>query len=195
MSLINIFMAGKRTYRGLCYAALAGTQFFCVANACSTNCTIPVYFKGNYTDETCNVVINNASSNETVPLPRVAVASLSRDGNEAGSVSFEITLKDCPVSRTITLFFNSALSAADSDTGNLINSSENEYSRNVQIRLRKENNSQVIIDSADSGQDYVIPSSGGTRSHTFTASYYAKGNSTVTAGKVHAVAGVELVYQ
>ncbi|NIF48590.1 MULTISPECIES: fimbrial protein [Enterobacteriaceae] len=195
MSLMNTLAGGRGTFRGLCYAALVGAQFFAAANACSTNCSIDVFFTGNYTDETCNVAINNASSNEIVTLPRVAVASLSRDGNEAGSVPFDITLKDCPASRTITVFFNSTISAADTETGNLVNSSGTDLSRGVQIRLRKENSSQVIIDSADSGQDYVISATAEPLSHRFTASYYAKGNSTVTAGQVHAVAGVELVYK
>lgn len=195
MPLINTVTSGQSTFRGLCYVALVGNLFFAAVNACSTSCSIDVFFSGNYTDETCNVAINNASSNEIVTLARVAVASLSRDGNETGSVPFDITLNDCPANRTITLFFNSGISAADTATGNLVNNSGTELSRNVQIRLRKENSSQVIIDSADSGQDYVISSTAEPLSHRFTASYYAKGNSTVTAGQVHAMAGIELVYK
>jgi major type 1 subunit fimbrin (pilin) len=65
----------------------------------------------------------------------------------------------------------------------------------VQIRIRKENNDRTIIDEPTSGQDYVIPAAGDAVSHRFTASYYAKGNSAVTAGRVHTVAGVDLVYK
>ncbi|VEC00444.1 S-fimbrillin [Cedecea lapagei] len=195
MSLINRSTAGRSTLRGIFYAALVGSQVFASANACLTDCSIDVFFTGNYTDETCTVAINNASSNEIVTLPRVAVATLSRDGSEAGSVPFDITLKDCPASRTITVFFNSAMSAADIDTGNLVNNTGDDLSNAVQIRLRKENSSQVIIDNADTGQDYVISAMADPLSHRFIASYYAKGNSTVTAGRVHAVAGVELVYK
>ncbi|MGQ8775468.1 fimbrial protein [Serratia sp. NA_112.1] len=165
------------------------------AMACSTNCSIDVYFTGKYIDETCNVVINNAGINEVVTLPRIAVGALKKNGSEAGSVPFDITLKDCPASRTVTVFFNSSVSGSDTETGNLVNDAGVLFSRNVQIRLRKENNSQVIIDNATTGQDYVISSAAESLSHRFTASYYAKGDSAVTAGKVHSVARVELVYK
>ncbi|MEE4411148.1 fimbrial protein [Serratia sp. C2(1)] len=195
MSLTVITTPGMRSIRIALYAVFIASQSMLTAKACSTDCSIDVYFTGKYTDETCNVVINNASNNEVVTLPRVAVESLKKNGSEAGSVPFDITLKDCPASRTVTVFFNSSVSGSDTETGNLINDAGTLLSRNVQIRLRKENSSQVIIDNAATGQDYIISSAAEPLSHRFTASYYAKGDSAVTAGKVHAVAGVELVYK
>ncbi|MGN7973783.1 fimbrial protein [Serratia sp. 22264] len=195
MSLIITTTPGIKLFRISLYATLIAGQLLFSANACLTDCSINVYFTGKYTDETCNVVINNASSNEVVNLPRVAVESLNKNGNEAGSMPFYITLKDCPASRTVTVFFNSSVTGADAETGNLINDKGTLLSRNVQIRLRKENDSPVIINNAESGQEYLISSTGEPLSHRFTTSYYAKGDSAVTAGKVHAVAGVELVYK
>jgi len=163
--------------------------------ACTTDCSITVNFTGVYTDETCNVVINNTSANEAVTLPQVSITTLQKNGNEAGSVPFALSLKDCPASRTVTAFFNSSASAADTTTGNLINTSGENYSSNVQIRLRKEDGSQVYIDDNTTGQDYVIPPSAEQVTHRFTANYYAKGDAAVTAGQVRAIAGVELLYK
>ncbi|CBG89520.1 fimbrial protein [Citrobacter rodentium] len=174
------------------FLALLGSQATCV---CAVNYSMDVYFTGTYTDETCVVEINNGSNNEVVTLPKISVMSLRTNGSEAGSVPFNITLKECPASRTVTVFFSSSVSGADTVTGNLINDTGPDMSKNVQIRLRKEDSSQVIIDDATSGQDYLISATADPLSHRFLASYYAKGDSAPTAGKVQTVSGVELVYK
>lgn len=194
MSLMTNIVTRYYHFRRVFYMALAGSVFIPVAQACYSDCAINVYFDGVYNDETCEVVINNAGMNEVVTLPRIPVASLKDNASEAGSVPFDITLKDCPPERTVTVFFNSSATAADSETGNLVNLTGALYSSNVQIRLRKENSSQVFIDDPASGQDYIISTAADPVSHIFTASYYAKGDAAVTAGQVHAIAGVELVY-
>lgn len=194
MSLITNIITRHYRFRRIFFMALAGGVFIPVAQACYTDCSINVYFDGTYKDETCEVVINNAGMNEVVTLPRIPVTSLKDNASEAGSVPFDITLKDCPPERTVTVFFNSSATAADSETGNLVNLPGAQYSKNVQIRLRKENGSPVIIDEPASGQDYIISTAADPVSHIFTASYYAKGDAAVTAGQVHAIAGVELVY-
>lgn len=165
------------------------------ACAYAVNYSMDVYFTGTYTDETCVVEINNGSNNEVVTLPKISVISLQTNGSEAGSVPFNITLKECPASRTVAVFFNSSISGTDTATGNLINDTGPDMSKNVQIRLRKEDSSQIIIDDASSGQDYIISATADPLSHRFLASYYAKGDSAATAGKIQTVAGVELVYK
>lgn len=172
--------------------ALLGSQ---VAYVHAVDYSMDVHFTGIYTDETCVIEINNGSNNEIVQLPRISVMSLDKNGNEAGSVPFNITLKECPANRTITVFFNSTVSGADTATGNLINDAGTGMSKSVQVRLRKEDSSQVVIDDATSGQDYLISATAAPLSHRFLASYYAKGDSAVTAGKIQTIAGVELVYK
>lgn len=195
MSIITVTTANCKYLRTLLYATLVSGILVFSSQACITDCSIDLNFTGIYTDETCEVVINNDSNNEIITLPRISTASLKNNGSEAGSVPFDIMLKNCPASRTVTVFFDSSVTAADNETGNLVNRTGVTYSNNVQIRLRKENSSQVIVDDANSGQDYVISSTADPISHKFTASYYAKGDAAVTAGKVYAIAGVELVYK
>lgn len=162
---------------------------------CSNGCNIEVLFPGVYSDETCVVSINGGTYSETVLLPTISTSSLQVDGNEAGSKAFNITLQECPSDRTVAVSFVSNLSAADSTTGNLTNTTGDGYSENVQIRNRKEDGTQVLIDDSASGQDYAIPSAGGNVTHQFTASYYANGNNAVTAGVLKSLAGVELIYK
>lgn len=93
------------------------------------------------------------------------------------------------------MYFTSSAAAADPSTGNLTNAVGDAYSQNVQVRLRKENSTQVVIDDSSTGQDYIIPSTNSPVTHTFTSSYYAKGDSAVTAGAVNTAASVEIVYK
>ncbi|MCX8958672.1 type 1 fimbrial protein [Erwinia psidii] len=162
---------------------------------CSNGCNIDVSFIGSYNDETCVVSINSGTYSEVVSLPTVSTTSLQANGNEAGSKNFNITLQECPSDRTVAVTFVSNLSAADSTTGNLINTTGDGYSENVQVRIRKEDGTQVVIDQSASGQDYVIPSTGSDVTHQYTASYYANGNNAVSAGVLKSLAGVQLVYK
>lgn len=162
-----------------------------LANSCSdTSCKVNVTFKGRYLEDTCEVVINNSSSNETVTLPRLSTAVLQSAGSEAGSVAFTITLQGCPSSKTVSLWFSGAGGNSDQVTGNLVNTSN---SQNVQIRIRNGNGVQMVIDDTTSVQDYVVPFTGGAITHDYLASYYAK--SAATAGLVETTAGVNLIYR
>lgn len=161
---------------------------------CSNECKINVTFQGVYNDETCNISVNSGTYSETVLLPTISTTSLQANGSEAGSKEFDITLKDCPASRVVTVTFVNNLGMVDNNTGNLTNTEGDDYSKNVQVKIYKENGQQVFIDKSSTGQDYVIPSAGGDVTHQFTASYYANGSDAVTAGMLKTLAGVELVY-
>ncbi|EOS94462.1 type 1 fimbrial protein [Erwinia tracheiphila] len=169
------------------------------ATDCSSNsndrCSIGVLFQGFYNDETCIVSINSGTYSETVFLPTISTSSLQKGGAEAGSKNFNITLQECPSDRTVSVTFVSNLSAADSTTGNLTNTTGEGYSKNVQVRIRKEDGAQILIDDSSSGQDYIIPSAGSDVTHQYTASYYANGDNAVSAGVLKSFAGVELVYK
>ncbi|MFZ4835561.1 fimbrial protein [Rouxiella sp. Mn2063] len=165
-----------------------------LAQPCDT-CRVNVLFKGEYVDATCNISVNSGNNSGTITMPTLSTNRLSHDGVEAGGTQFSIALKDCPPDRIVTVRFISNISLPDNETGNLQNDAGSENSRNVQIRIRKENGSQIKIDDTDSGQDYQIPSSSEEIKHFYTASYYAKGNSAVTSGLVKSTAGIDLIYK
>lgn len=162
---------------------------------CSNECKINVTFQGVYNDETCNISVNSGTYSETVLLPTISTTSLQANGSEAGNKEFDITLKDCPSDRVVAVTFVNNMSMVDSTTGNLTNTVGTDYSENVQVRIRKENGTQIVIDDPTTGQDYAIPAAGGDVTHQYTASYFANGSGAVTAGMLKSLAGVELVYK
>lgn len=166
------------------------------ASSCQdTSCKIPVQFQGIYQEETCEISIDGKGSSETVTLPKLGTSVLQKDGAEAGGQIFNISLKGCPINRTIALRFISAGTVADTATGNMVNTTGDGYSKNVQIRLRNEATNQMIIDNTDSVQNYDISDQGEDVTHQFSASYYAKGTSAVTAGLVSTTASIDLIYK
>lgn len=173
---------------------LSVNQSSVLAQDCK-NCRVDVSFTGIYNDETCEVVINGKENTDTVELPVISTQSLRVPGSEAGSSSFVIGLKNCPTDRNIRLKFVSNTSQSDPSTGNLLNTSGEDYSKNTQIRLRKEDGTQISIDDLSSAQNYFIPESGGIVTHDYIANYYSSGSTGATAGLVKTTAGIELFYK
>lgn len=161
----------------------------------NSGCSIQVDFTGIYLEETCIVSIDGGPSDNTVNLTEVSTGLLQSDGSEAGASKFNITLKSCPVSKTVDLMFVYASSTVDSVTGNLINSTAKDMSENVQVRLRNSANSLMRIDDISSYQRYLIPADGADVTHEYTASYYANGSGSVTPGLVNTTAGILLLYK
>lgn len=157
------------------------------------NCSVSTSFTGVYNDETCEVAINDKGSRDTIELPIISTQSLKLVGSEAGSRNFIISLKNCPTSRNVKLKFIGNTSQTDEETGNLTNKNGIEYSKNTQIRIRKEDGGQIKVNDLSSAQDYVIPESGDTVMHEYNASYYAK--AAATSGVVSATAGIEVFYK
>lgn len=160
------------------------------------SCSIQLDFKGTFIENTCRIDINGTGSNATISLPTTSVQQLLTAGNEAGSRLFPIKLSNCPAGKKINLHFisTSSGSSVDSVTGNLTNNAGQGYSNDVQLRLRTDNLTQLIIDDDNSYQEYQIPPSGADITHSFIVSYYAKSTNAVTPGQVSASVVVDLIY-
>ncbi|MFK8256242.1 fimbrial protein [Erwinia sp. AnSW2-5] len=194
----NIFpCVRKKLHSGivlLTIAVLMVSQSNISAEECKY-CSIDVSFTGTYNDETCEVIINGKGNTETIELPEISTQSLKEAGSEAGSTTFVIGLKNCPTDRNIKLKFVSNVEKSDTSTGNLLNTSGDGYSKNTQIRLRKDDGTQIGIDDLTSAQNYYIPESGNIVTHDYTASYYSSGISGATSGLVKTTAGIEINYK
>ena len=178
----------------LLLAGVAGFSGNANAESCAdTSCKVSVLFKGTYLEDTCDVIINNGSSTETVVLPTLSTNTLKANGAEAGSVAFDIMLKGCPTAKTVSLWF--ASSDADSATGNMLNADGNEFSNNVQLRLRNAAGAQLVLNDRNSSQDYIIPAAGGDIVHSYQVMYYANGAGAVTPGLVNALASINITYR
>lgn len=185
----------KILYSGLIFIVILTTNKNVVYAQDCKNCTVNVSFTGIYNDETCEIVINGKENTDTVELPTMSTQSLRMPGSESGSGSFVIGLKNCPTNRNIMLKFVSNTSLSDPLTGNLLNASGDEYSKNTQIRLRKEDGTQISIDDLASAQNYFISESGEVVTHNYIANYYSGGRTGVTPGLVNTTAGIELFYK
>jgi len=185
----------KILYSGMLLIVIVTASQNIVAAEDCKNCIVNVSFTGIYNDETCEVVINGKENTDTVELPAISTQSLKVPGSEAGSGTFDIGLKNCPTNRNIMLKFVSNISQADSLTGNLLNTLGDEYSKNTQIRLRKEDGTQISIDDLASAQNYFISESGDMVTHDYIANYFANGKEGVTPGLVKTTAGIELFYK
>ena len=172
--------------------------FSAAAESCAIkgSCNIDVTFLGTFLAQTCDVSVNNGGESGTVVLPTVSSQLLQNSGDEVGSTQFPISLRNCPVSRTIEMrFTTSGGNTSDSETGNLVNSTGNDYSNDVQVRVRKIDGTQLSIDDNNSFQEYLIPASGDEVTHNFIASYYAKSNGAVSAGLVQTRSTIDLTYK
>lgn len=94
----------------------------------------------------------------------------------------------------VNLLFGSDYSPADAATGNLHNQTGNEYSRNVQLRVLKEGGSQRVIDDRNTARQYRIGLANIPVTHQCYVSYFSDNAGPVTAGKVHAIAGMTVDY-
>lgn len=158
-------------------------------------CGINVEFRGEYLEETCEIDIDGSGNKGTITLPTISVKSLDADSSEAGATPFSVSLNNCPYNRKVALYFRKGSAGMDARTGNLLNSQGDNYSWNVQVRLRKEDGSLIFIDDLNTMQRYNIPASGDVVKHTFMASYYANGNKKVTAGEIQTQSEIDLVYE
>lgn len=176
--------------------ALLLSSSLAAAQPCGTsnNCKIDVQFKGSFLENTCNLSINNGTANETVNLPTISTTTLNYNGAEAGSQTFSITLSNCPVNKAISLYFASTASGKDATTGNLANATGDSYGKDVQVRLRKSDQQQMIIDDPVVSQSYDISSSTDV-THQFIASYYAVGSSGASPGLVNTSASIVVDYK
>lgn len=167
-----------------------------LAQSCGTqdNCKIKVEFRGDYLENTCEVSINNGTANETVALPVISINTLDHDGAEAGSQVFAITLKECPTNKVVSLYFASTATGMNASTGNLLNTTGSDYSEHVEVRLRNSGQQQMIVNDPTSSQSYDV-SVAGDITHEFIASYYANGNSKMSAGLLNTAAAIVIDYK
>lgn len=194
--LSNKSVAGR--VQPLFFATLLISSFSAFGDNCSVSgsCKIQVDFIGTYLAQTCDVSVNNGSSSGIVTLPTISAQLLQKSGAEAGSTQFPVSLKNCPVNRTVEMRFTTGGgNVSDAVTGNLVNSTGSIYSNDVQLRVRNIAGTQIRIDDINSYQEYLIPASGDEVTHYFIASYYAKRDGTVNAGRVQTRSTIDLTYK
>lgn len=185
-----------RRKSGIKYVSLSLLAIWLLPTVCGAgDYPITVDFTGEYVNETCEVSVNGGSNSETVSLPLISTTALSNSGGEGGKTGFNVTLNECAGNQAVLLRFNSNYSSADTLSGNLLNQTGGGYSKNLQLRLRKEDNSQMIIDDLNTADRFEIREGETPVTHQYYVTYYSGSDGPVTAGKVYAVAGITLEYE
>jgi len=164
-----------------------------VTTTCRDNCKIELLFKGQYLAETCRLTINQSTAQEIIKLPDLSISQFTAQENELGIKPFTIQLTDCPEKQSILLSMHAETAFYDALTNNLKNSQGVGMSKNIQVRIRKENGEQLKINQPNTGQTYQYASGKNIESHQFTASYYSSGLPP-TAGKLMVKATVNINY-
>lgn len=196
MYLMNIFKKhGMLLFPGTLFLfILLGIFTYANAEIVCDNCRMTVEFKGIYKEDTCDISINGASANETVVLPTVSYRTLFEPGKEAGATLFSVTLKNCPTEVETNLFFRSFSGNLSTDTENLKNKTDNDFAKNVELRLRDSQGQHIAIDNPLSVQRYDISGVNSSDTKNYYVSYYA-GENPVTPGNVEAKTVLEVVYK
>lgn len=152
-----------------------------------------VTFSGALLAETCSVV--ESSKDITVPLPKIAIQRLVKDGDQAGSTTFNIQVENCPEGFTkVAAHFEAIVNEGfDPATGNLINSAPAEPipAKNVQVRLYNTDDSKPIA-MGQTGHFFPIDATTHKSTMTYAGGYYATG--ATEAGPVRAQVQYVLAY-
>ncbi|MGV3346075.1 fimbrial protein [Enterobacteriaceae bacterium LUAb1] len=156
-----------------------------------------VTFTGKLIEQTC--VLEDGFDNITVELPTVSTKKLAELGQQVGSTTFLIKVKECPteIKKVGAHFEAIANSGFNPETGNLKNGTAPGGTRaasakNVEVRLyNTTDNKQIIV--GDSKSAFFDVKADGTATMSYAGGYYATGQS--EAGEVYAQSQFVMKYE
>lgn len=174
-----------------CYLAILSGSLLVSANAMAVSDNT-ITFQGEVADETCSVAINGNQSTPVVLLPTVSSSELANSGDTAGPITFDIGLTGCTGStdsatKISTVFVGNQVTS----NGNLGNTGTAE---NVEVQIADTQGLPINLTEGFTGSGDLTLAAGETEaSATYTAQYYASGQS--TAGTVEATMQYAVSYQ
>lgn len=150
-----------------------------------------ITFKGQVSDQTCQVSINGNSGSPIVVLPTVAAADLATAGQFAGETPFTIAVTGCTAPTVGDLNIKTTFLGADVNAGG--NMSNTGTAKNVAIQLLDASGGNPIsLSGMTSVSGLVLKKDETAASHDFAARYISTG--AATAGTVSASAQYALDY-
>ncbi|CNH38260.1 fimbrial protein [Yersinia pekkanenii] len=167
-------------------AAIAGV--FMAQSAFAADGTITI--KGQITDTTCGIAVNNGTKDATVTLPTISASALSTINSVAGTTPFNIVLSGCTgttMNNAYAYFEPGA--KVEISTGRLDNDGT---ATGVQVRLLDKSSTPIMIGSANQGA-VVEDISGGGATLGYYAQYYAN-DALIEAGTVTTQVDYTIVY-
>lgn len=170
----------------LCALAMATVSTSALAATQGT-----VTFNGELITSTCEIAAD--SVDRQVQLPTVAIQTLAKAGDTAGSKGFDLNVEKCPTGITQVAAHFEAIGSTgvDSATGNLTNQFTDgtiPTAGNVQVRLYNSDEQQLKL--GETGAPATV--TGGKATMRYYGGYYATGATTV--GKVYAQTAYTIAY-
>ena len=167
---------------------IAMTAFPAISFAASQN---TITFKGQVSDQTCQVSVNGNAGSPIVVLPTVASSDLNTAGKFAGETPFTIAVTGCTAPTTGDLNIRTTFLGANVNTGgNLGNTGT---AKNVAIQLLDASGgTPITLSGMTSVEGLVLKKDETATSHDFAARYISTG--AATAGTVSASAQYALDY-
>ncbi|OKP16859.1 fimbrial protein [Serratia fonticola] len=169
--------------------SLALVAFSSVALADSAN---TVQFKGEVSEQTCNVNINGNEGNPIVLLPTVPAADLASPGATAGATEFTVNVTGCNVASSDTAIKTVFAGNNPTANGNLGNAGD---AQNVSIQLMDSNGTTPLVFATSTTvttSPMTLQTGATSTSQTLSARYYAEG--IATPGAVLATAQYAISY-
>jgi len=147
-----------------------------------------VNFTGIISDEVCTV--DTSTLNQTVNLGKVGRTAFKSAGEVAGTIGFDLILKDCPKTVTgATVRFDGT--QAPGDNGILALTAGDDTAQNVGIQITDAQNKVVPLYTNSSVYSLVDT---GPNTLSFRAGYIALSKD-VTVGDANAVAQFTIIYE
>jgi len=155
-----------------------------------------IRFMGSVSSQTCNISVNNSTSNSPIILMNAAKASdLSTAGKTSTPTTFKLTLTGCtdPGANGQSIKIHFASNNVDA-SGNLANIATTDAATNVAIQLLDPDNTAINLSSGQATAKGFTLASGSTSGDAqYTAQYIATGGA-ATSGKVEATVQYAISY-
>jgi len=152
-----------------------------------------ITFKGNVTNQTCTVSVDNQPSPQ-VDLPEVSVNQLTAAGMTAGLKEFEVTVSGC-TGHTTALNISTVFSGDAIQNGALKNQLT-DGAQNVALQLLRDNTqsqtSVIDLNGTTSIPGLIVEAGQPSGSKIFAVRYLATG--AATAGAVQSVVNYDITY-
>lgn len=153
-----------------------------------------ITFRGQVTEQTCNVTVNGNSASPTVLLPTVSTGDLQQVNSSAGLTSFEIVVTDCGSLAAGATFSTVFVGNNVTQTGNLGNIGGGAQNVELEI-LENEGTDKIDLSSGPVTTEGFTLAAGESSASRHYYVQYVSPSGGATAGEVKGTMQYAITYQ
>ncbi|SNY63888.1 fimbrial protein [Enterobacter sp. CC120223-11] len=161
---------------------VAGSIALLFAQAANADSANTITFKGEVTEQTCEVTVNGVNARPVILLPSVAKSELATASSSAGLTPFTLGVTGCTVDEDALDIKTVFVASNMTERGNIANTGT---AQNVELQLTTDNAGTTPVDLRNAGGVAGITVAAGSTSgeHDFAVQYFSP-NGGATAGTV-----------